>query len=99
MSQFVCNIRRFSGCESCTRPIFTNPVDMDAREYGLMRVMCFLACRLEMDAVAGLLLISRCGSGGADLFSVLFFFDFSFLRTHKACCKYEATLPHLPLYW
>ena len=25
------------------------------------------------------------------------FFSFFFLRTHTACCKYEAGLPHLPL--
>ena len=24
---------------------------------------------------------------------------FFFLRTHTACCKYEAVLPHLPLYY
>ena len=26
------------------------------------------------------------------------FFSFFFLRTHTAYCKYEAGLPHLPLY-
>ena len=25
-----------------------------------------------------------------------FFFRFFFVRTHTACCKYEAALPHLP---
>ena len=30
------------------------------------------------------------------IFFVLFLF--LFLRTHTACCKYEATLPHVPLY-
>ena len=69
---------------------------MEAGEYGLSRGTCFLACGLELDAVAGLMWISWCVLGGADFFSV-FFFDF-FLRTHTACCKYEATLPHLPLY-
>ena len=28
-----------------------------------------------------------------------FFFSFSLLRTHTAYCKYEATLPRVPLYW
>ena len=70
---------------------------MEAGEYGLMRGTCFLACRLELDAVAGLLWISLCVLGGADFFSVIFF-DFFFLRMHTACCKHEATLPHLPLY-
>ena len=87
----VCDIEFvvFTGCESCTRPISTNPGSMEAGEYGLTRGTCFLACRLELDAVAGLLWISWCVLGGAD-FSVFFFFDFFFLRTHTACCKYEA---------
>ena len=84
-------------CESCTKPIYTNPGSMEAGEYGLTRRTCFLACRLELDAVAGLLWISWCVLVGADFFSA-FFFDIFFLRTHTACCKYEAALPHLPLY-
>ena len=63
---------------------------MEAGEYGLTRGMCFLACRLELDAVAGLLWISWRVLGGADFFP--FFFSIFFLRTHTACyCKYEAT--------
>ena len=27
-----------------------------------------------------------------------YFFSFFLLRTHTACCKYEAALPQLPLY-
>ena len=69
---------------------------MEAGEYGLTRGAYFVARRLEVVAVAGLLWISWCVLGGAD-FSGVFFFDFFFLRTHTACCKYEATLPHLPL--
>ena len=71
---------------------------MESGQYGLMRVTCFLACRLELDAVAGLLWISWCVLGGVADFSVIFLFDFYFLRTHTACSKYKATLPHLPLY-
>ena len=67
---------------------------MEAGEYGLTRGTCFVARRLEVVAVAGLLWISWCVLGAAG-FRV--FFDF-FLRTHTACCKYEAALPHLPLY-
>ena len=64
----------FTDCESCTRPISTNPGSMEAGEYGLTRGTCFLACRLELDAVAGLLWISWCVLGrGAVFFSVLFF--------------------------
>ena len=74
----LCNIRRFY-CESCTRPISTNPGSMEAGEYGLTRGTCFVACRLELDAVAGLLWISWCVLGGEDFFpvfsSVHFFFQ------------------------
>ena len=61
----------FTDCESCTRPISTNPGSMRAGEYGLPRVTCSVACRLELDAAAGLLGISWCVLGGAD-FSVFF---------------------------
>ena len=46
---------RIGNCESYTRPISTNPGSMEAREYRLTRGTCLLACRLELDAVAGLL--------------------------------------------
>ena len=61
----------FSYCESCTRPISTNPVSMDAGEYGLSRETCFAARRLETVAVAGLLCISRCVLGKAFLLLLL----------------------------
>ena len=48
----------FTDCESCTRPISTNPGSMEAVKYGLTRGTCFVAPRLEVVAVAGLLLIS-----------------------------------------
>ena len=80
----------FTDCESCTRPIPINPGSMEPGGYGLTRGTCFVARRLEVVAVAGLLWISWCVLGGADFF---------FLRTHTACCKYEAALPHLTLYW
>ena len=70
-------------CESCTRPIFTNPGSMEAIEPGLTRWTCFVASRLEVVAVAGLLWISWCVLGGANFF-VCFFFDLVFLRTHTA---------------
>ena len=70
---------------------------MEAGEYGLARGTCFVARCLELVAVAGLLWILWCVLGAADLF-VFSFFDFFFLRTYTACCKYEATLPRLSLY-
>ena len=48
----------FTDCESCTRPISTNPSFME-----LTRGSCFVACRLEVVAVVGLLLISWFESG------------------------------------
>ena len=67
---------------------------MEAGDYGLTRGTCFLACRLELDAVTRLLGISWCVLSGADFFPFVFLF---FLRTHTVCCTYEATLPHLLL--
>ena len=53
----VCEIEFvvITDCESCTRPISTNPGSMEASEYGLTRGTCFVARRLELVAVAGLL--------------------------------------------
>ena len=78
----------FTYCESCTTPISTNPGSMEAGEYCLTRVTCFLACRLELDAVAGLVWVSWCVLGGGSGFfcvCVCFFFRFfSFERTRPA---------------
>ena len=73
----------FTDCDSCTRPISTNRGSMEAGEYALTRGTCFLACRLELDAVAGLLWISWCVLSGAD-FSGGGFDFFSFKRTRPA---------------
>ena len=70
---------------------------MEAGEYGLTRRTCFVARRLELVAVAGLLWMSWCVLGGGGGFFRAFFSVFYFLRTCTACCKYEVTLPHLPL--
>ena len=70
---------------------------METREYGLTRETRFVARRLEVVAVAGLLRISWCVLCTAGFISC-FFFVFFFLRTHMACCKYEDALLHLPLY-
>ena len=47
---------------------------MEANLCGLMRGTCFVACRLEVVAVAGLLWISWCVLSGADFFFVFLFF-------------------------
>ena len=48
----------FTDCESCTRPISTNPGSMKAGEYGLTRGTCVVVRRLELVTVAGLLWLS-----------------------------------------
>ena len=80
--------------ESCTRPISTNPGPIEAGEYRLMRGTCFVARRLEVVAFPGLMWISWCVLGAAGFRRFFRFFG----RTHPACCKFEAALPHLPLY-
>ena len=63
----------FTDCESCTRPISTNPGSMEAGECGLTRGACVVARRLEVVAVTGLLWISWCVLGAAVFF--VFFFS------------------------
>ena len=60
----------FTDCESCTRPISTNSVSMEAREYALTRGTWIFARRLEVVAVAGLLWLSRCAFGEEGFFSI-----------------------------
>ena len=71
----------FNDCESCARPISTNPGSMESGEYGLTRGTCFIAWGLELHAVAGLLWISWCVLCGAD-FSVFFFVFFFSSNAH-----------------
>ena len=47
-------------------------------------------CRAAVDYVVCF------GWGGIDF--VFLFFVFFFSNAHDLCCKYEAPLPHLPLY-
>ena len=69
----------FTDCESCTRPISTNSVSMEVGGRGRTRGTCFITCRLEVVAVAGLLCLSWCVFGGSDFlcffFLVFLFFD------------------------
>ena len=83
----------FTDCKSCTRPISTNPESrMEAGEYGLTRGTCFVARRLEVIAVAGLLYIR-------GVFSVLrdsvFFLFFLFERTWPVARMRPPCLIHL----
>ena len=84
----MCNIRVFyvfADCDSWTRPISTNRGSMEAHEYGLTRRTCFIARRVEVVAVAGLLWISWCGLDAAGLFRVFQVFTFSNSCTTAGC--------------
>ena len=80
------------------RPISKNPGSMEEEcQCGVPRLTCFTTP-------------SRGGRGrraAVDVFRGVFvsvwwrfvcLFSISLLRTHTACCTYEATLPHVPLY-
>ena len=90
----------FTDCENYTRPIFTNPGSMEAGEYGLTRGTRFVACRLDVVAVAGLLWNSLCIFDSAGVFRVFFRF-FLFERTRPAasmrppCLIYLLSLIHI----
>ena len=67
-------------------------------EHELTSGTCFTARRLEVVAVAMLLLIYFVVCFFQCLVGFRVYFSFSLLRTHTAYCKYEVTLPHVPLY-
>ena len=82
----MCNIRRFY-CESCTRPISTNPGSTEAGEYGLTRGRCSVARRLEGVTVAGC-----CGFRGVfwvrlDFVVFLSFFSSNAHALHSASMR------------
>ena len=57
---------------------------MEAGEYGLTRGTCFVARRIEVVAVAGLLWISWCVLGAAGLFRVFHEFAIPNLQTQSS---------------
>ena len=71
----------FTVCESCTRPISTNPGSMEACEYWLTRGTCFrrTPSRSGRGRRAAVDFVVCCECGGISFF---------LLRTHTACCKY-----------
>ena len=85
----------FTDCGSCTRPISTNPGFMEAGEYGLTRGACFVARRLEVVAVAGLLWISWCVLGAAFFLFLVFLFLFFFERTQPAASMRPPRLTYI----
>ena len=93
----------FTDCESCTRPVSTNPGSMEASGCGRTRGTFFIAHRLEVVAVAGLLWISWCFLG-ERIFSRFFSRFFFFERTRPAasirppCLIYLSTSNNLYKY-
>ena len=78
----------FTDCESCTRPISTNPVSMEAGEYWLTHGTWFSLAVSRWSRSPGC-----CGFRGMFWMGrifFLFFFPSFFPRTHTACCRYEA---------
>ena len=69
---------------------------MEAGEYGLVRGTCYVALRLDLVAVAGLLWISWCCLSAADFFMLFFsVFFFFFERTRPAASMRPACLIYL----
>ena len=84
----------FTDCETCTRPISTNPGSMEAGEHGLTLGARFVAVCHEVVAVAGLMWVSWCVFCGARSFVVDFVF-FSFERTRPAASTRPFCLMYL----
>ena len=55
LSLYVCNTRRFYCLRELYGADFHNAGSTEAGEYGLTRGRCFVPCRLDVVAVAGLL--------------------------------------------
>ena len=68
---------------------------MEAGEHGLTRGTCFVASRLEVVAVAGLLRISWCVLGAAGYFRVFAFRFIFFKRTRPAASMRPPCLIYL----
>ena len=68
----------FTDCESCTRPISTNSVSMEAGEYELTHGTWAFARRLEVVTVARLRW-TWCVFGGEIFFSFLGYYIFKFV--------------------
>ena len=72
----------FTDCESCTKPISTNAGSMQVGAYGLTRWTYFVACRLEVVAVAGLRWISWFVLGAPEFVFFSRFFRFFSSKAH-----------------
>ena len=76
------------------KPISANPGSTETGECSLTCGTCFVARRLVVVSIAVLLWIR----GVVWVRRDLVIFSVFFLRTHAACCKYEAALLYLPPY-
>ena len=82
----------FTDCESCTRPICTNPVYMEASMVQRVR-RDFLRAVLRWRLSLGCCRFSAEFWVGRDFFVGFCFSICFFVQTHRACCKFEGTLP------
>ena len=96
----VCDVEFviFTDCDSCTRPISTNSVSVEAGEHGLRRGKCFVRASSRGGRVRPAAATFAVRSGWRGLFCFFFRLFFCFLM-RTACCKCEVALPHLPLYY
>ena len=86
-------------CESCTRPISTNPGSMKAAEYFANAWdVFFLAPSRDGRGRPAAAAFVVC-SGWRGFFRVFVSSTFFVVRTHTACCNCEAALTYLPLYY
>ena len=75
----------FTGCESCTRLISTNPGSMEGGEYGLTRGTWVFAWHLDAVVVAGLLWLSFVCFAWSGFFSRVMSMSLHFqIRTSRA---------------
>ena len=84
----------FTDCGSCKKLLSTNTGSMETGEYGLMRGTFFVARRLELVTVAGLLCIS-CVFWVRRTFSCFFFRSVFFERTRPAASMRPPWRKHL----
>ena len=88
----------FADCESCTRPISTNPASMEAGEYGLTRGTLFHRTPSRGGRGRGVAVDFVVCFGWGGFFRVFFFDFFFFERTRPAASMRPPCLIYLSTY-